>query len=56
MRPTNERPRYVVMSSLIGWVHSQNEPCLYDNLQSIAPNKVKLKHKRPYFDKIVITG
>ena len=27
MHPANERRRYNVMSSLIGWVHIQNEPC-----------------------------
>ena len=26
MRPANERRRYIVTSSLIGWVHSQNYP------------------------------
>ena len=24
----NERRRYIVMSSLMGWVHTQNDPCL----------------------------
>ena len=28
-RPTNERRRYIVKSSLIGRVHAQNDPCLY---------------------------
>ena len=27
MRPTNERRRYIVTSSLIGWAHTQNDPC-----------------------------
>ena len=27
MRPANERHRYNVMSSLIGWAHTQNDPC-----------------------------
>ena len=27
MRPANERRRYNVTSSLIGWAHSQNGPC-----------------------------
>ena len=27
MRPANERRRYIVTSSLIGWVHTQNDPC-----------------------------
>ena len=28
MRPANERWRYIVMSSLIGWGHTQNDPCI----------------------------
>ena len=28
MHPTNERQRYNVTSSLIGWVHSHNDPCI----------------------------
>ena len=28
MRPANERRRYSVTSSPIGWAHSQNEPCI----------------------------
>ena len=27
MHPANERPCCNVMSSLTGWVHSQNDPC-----------------------------
>ena len=27
MRPTNERQCYIVTSSLIGWAHTQNDPC-----------------------------
>ena len=27
MRPANERQRYIVMSSPIGWAHTQNDPC-----------------------------
>ena len=27
MRPANERRRYTVTSSLIGWEHAQNDPC-----------------------------
>ena len=29
MRPANERRRYIVTSSLIGWAHPQNDPCLF---------------------------
>ena len=28
MRPANGRQRYNVMSSLIGWVHMQNDLCI----------------------------
>ena len=27
MGSANERRRYIIMSSLIGWAHSQNDPC-----------------------------
>ena len=29
MRPANEKLRYNVTSSLIGWAHTQNDPCFY---------------------------
>ena len=29
MRPANERRRYIVTSSLIGWAHTQNDPCAW---------------------------
>ena len=29
MRPANKRRCYIVTSSLIGLVHTQNDPCLY---------------------------
>ena len=33
MRPANERRRYIVTSSLIGWVHTQKDPCqLHDEI------------------------
>ena len=28
MHPVNERRRYIVTSSLIGWVHTQNDICI----------------------------
>ena len=28
MYPANERPRYTATSSLIGWAHTQNDPCI----------------------------
>ena len=30
MRPTNERRRYNETSSLIGWAHTQNDPCVWE--------------------------
>ena len=27
MHPANKRRRYYVMSSVIGWAHTQNDPC-----------------------------
>ena len=29
MRPANKRQRYNATSSLIGWAHTQNDPCLF---------------------------
>ena len=29
MRPANGRRRYIVTLSLIGWAHTQNDPCIY---------------------------
>ena len=29
MSPANERWCYIVMLSLIGWAHTQNDPCMY---------------------------
>ena len=41
MRPANERRRYIVTSSLIGWAHRQNDPWVSSNItttkQSIRP-------------------
>ena len=34
MCPANERRRYIVKSSLIGWAHSQNDPCKYSQQTS----------------------
>ena len=28
LRPANERRRYNVTSSLIGWAHARNDPCI----------------------------
>ena len=29
MRPDNERRRYIITSSPIGWAHTQNNPCIF---------------------------
>ena len=31
VRPANERRRYIVTPSLIGWAHTQNDPCILNN-------------------------
>ena len=36
MHPANERLRYIVASSLIGWVHTQNEPCYLLSLHTLC--------------------
>ena len=41
MRPVNERRRYNVTSSLIGWAHGQNDPC------TIIPKGIGRCVKRP---------
>ena len=33
MDSANERRRYIVTSSLIGWVHTQNDPCYMTNVK-----------------------
>ena len=32
MRPTNDRCRYNVTTSLIGWAHTETDPCLFTYL------------------------
>ena len=34
MRPDNERRRYIVTSSLIGWAHAQNDPLVLSQSRS----------------------
>ena len=34
MGSVNERRRYIATPSLIGWAHTQNDPCLYSDIQS----------------------
>ena len=39
MGSVNGRRRYTVLSALIGWVHTQNDPCSSD---TIHPCRIKL--------------
>ena len=48
MRPANERRRYNVTSSLIGWAHSQNDPC--SPIQSGAACNVAKIEQRLYLN------
>ena len=34
MHPANKRRRYIVTSPLIGWAHTQNDPCCYNGTMS----------------------
>ena len=47
MRPANERWRYTVTPSLIGWVHTQNDPCMLIRCGSKWPNPMNLTNE-PY--------
>ena len=38
--PANERQRYIVMSSLIGWSHTQNDPCCHSSSRKKKHDKV----------------
>ena len=46
-RPANKSRRYIVTLSLIGWGHSQNDPCL--SIKLLATAKKAILH-RPNFD------
>ena len=35
MPPANETQCYIVTSSLIGWVHTQNDPCIPDGVRTV---------------------
>ena len=36
MRPSNERRRYIVISSLIGWAHTQNDPWILSQVCQLS--------------------
>ena len=44
MCPANERRRYSVMSSLIGWAHTQNNPCIFAQKYDICPHALVFEH------------
>ena len=51
MRPANERRRYIVTSSLIGWVHTQIDPCCSRMLHrwgNVAPERLGLVRVRGF--------
>ena len=50
MHPANERWRYNVTSSLIGWVHAQNDPCIFYDKMTIfkLANKIAWIHSQHY--------
>ena len=57
MRPANERRRYNVMSSLIGWAHAQNDPCESDRVQpSPRSNFCDIEMEWRKINRIIITG
>ena len=55
MHPANERLRYIVTSSLIGWAHTLNDPCWYmsDLYKQITVTMIAIGN-RNYFLKHVI--
>ena len=44
MHPANERHCYTVTWSLIGWVHTQNSPCLWHQVTLLALFNVMVWH------------
>ena len=48
MRPANERQRYNVALSLIGWAHSQNDPWTIYNAPQLSPNSIDWNSDRVY--------
>ena len=40
MHPSNERRRYIVTLSLIGWAHTQNDPCMYSYFSPALQNHI----------------
>ena len=48
MRPANERRRYIVSSYLIGWSHTQNDPCEMDELHRIGTTQSRDDSASPW--------
>ena len=42
MRPANKRGRYIVTSSLIGWAHTQNDPCYMPHIRDNKQKKMQI--------------
>ena len=47
MHPTNERQRYIVTLSLIGWVHSQNDPCCCNHMIVATLKNMAKQYNKP---------
>ena len=71
MCPANERRCYNITSSLIGWAHTQNDPCLFEVLQflpglcnvcclkilnSLAPGRSEYDSKNMIFNFDLLIG
>ena len=49
MRPANDRCHYIAMPSLIGWVHTQNDPChMFFNQQQYIWNSSTLRLRKKW--------
>ena len=50
MATANGRRRYTVTSSLIGWAHTQNDPCFPHHFDNVSPlaDATSTEGKEPY--------
>ena len=55
MRPANERWRYIVTSSLIGWAHTRNDPCISTVKKSWKSNSKFSWEQNTIFKLMMIT-
>ena len=49
MNPANERRRYNVTSSPIGWAHTQNEPCITVQTVGLIPDDIMTWKHIPHY-------